>query len=183
MQLEQNLEHFRSRGLEVCAISPDTVDILNNFSNRAGVGIPLLADSEARTIADFGILRSTWTGKPGNLPNPGTFVVDREGVVTYKDFKEKIHERINLDDMLVTRLGGDPMGEGFSAETEHLTLTVRSASRTVYAANVFTLLFDIAFKPDMHIYTPEVGEGYIPVAVALEETDLYAIRDAEYRQH
>ena len=58
MELQDQLEELRSRGLGVAAISYDSEEVLADFSQRRGITFPLLADEGSKVITDFGILNT-----------------------------------------------------------------------------------------------------------------------------
>ena len=88
MELESEKERLRAKGLGVCAISYDSPEILAAFSKRLGITIPLLSDVNSQIIKSFGILNTNYPkGHMGfGVPFPGTYIVDENGVVTYKEF-------------------------------------------------------------------------------------------------
>ena len=71
----------------VASISYDSVAVLKNFADRAGIHFPMLADPDSKIIRSFGILNES-VPKDNfvyGVPHPGTYVVDENGVVTFKD--------------------------------------------------------------------------------------------------
>ena len=58
MELQDQLEELRARGLGVAAISYDSEEVLADFSERRGITFPLLADEGSKVITDFGILNT-----------------------------------------------------------------------------------------------------------------------------
>ena len=75
--------------MNVAAISYDPVRILADFAARRGITFPLLSDAGSATIKRYGILNTTIDPKNElyGYPFPGTFIVDRNGVVTSRVFE------------------------------------------------------------------------------------------------
>ena len=59
MQLERSRDQFVKKGLGVVAISYDSRQVLQNFSNRVKIGFPLFSDEGSAVIRAFGILNTT----------------------------------------------------------------------------------------------------------------------------
>jgi thioredoxin-dependent peroxiredoxin len=73
-----DISEFESLDAQVVAISPQSVDSHDQFSeDQGGFGFPLLADVDKEVGRRYGILG------PVGFYRRSTFVVDREGVVRY----------------------------------------------------------------------------------------------------
>jgi peroxiredoxin len=58
------------------------------------VTFPLLSDTDSRTIDAYAVRNLDVAGKRiDGIPHPGTFIVDREGVIRAKLFHEGYKER------------------------------------------------------------------------------------------
>ncbi len=69
-------------------ISYDDTTALKRFSDQAKLSFPLLSDPESRTIEAYHIRNEAAKGKAEGVPDPGTFILDREGVIRAKLFLE-----------------------------------------------------------------------------------------------
>ena len=67
--------------------------MLKKFSDGAKITFPLLSDPESKTIDAYHIRNEAAKGRAEGVPNPGTFVVDREGVIRAKLFLEGYRDR------------------------------------------------------------------------------------------
>ena len=63
MELQKYWQEFRKQGLGFCAISYDSVAILDDFAQRHGITLTMLSDPESKIIKSFGILNTE--GEPG----------------------------------------------------------------------------------------------------------------------
>ncbi len=97
------------------------------------------------------------------IPYPGTFILDRAGVVTQKYFEKDFRQRYTASEILVRQYGGAAGAAGRSIETKHLQLTTSASLSTVHWGQRLALVADIELKPGMHVYAPGV-QGYIPIA-------------------
>jgi peroxiredoxin len=86
VKLQADLKKFEEAGTQVIAISYDPVEVLSKFADEKKITFPLLSDAESKTIKAFGILNVDAKGKAEGVPNPGTFVIDKEGVIRAKLF-------------------------------------------------------------------------------------------------
>jgi len=73
----QDLTEFTDLGATLWAISPQSVQSHDGFSDRHGFGFPLLADEGKATFKAYGCLG------PLGFPRRSVFVVDGEGIVRY----------------------------------------------------------------------------------------------------
>jgi peroxiredoxin len=82
------------------AISYDDVKTLASFADKKHIDFPLLSDPGSKTIDAYGILDAEAKGPGKGIPHPGTFIIDKDGVVRAKLFKEGYKERSSTADML-----------------------------------------------------------------------------------
>jgi peroxiredoxin len=64
------------------------------------VAFPLLSDPGSKTIRAYGILNAEAKGRTEGIPYPGTFVIDKTGVIRAKLFLDGYRERHDLDALL-----------------------------------------------------------------------------------
>jgi peroxiredoxin len=93
VQLQRDLKSIEGAGVQVVGISYDSPEVLKRFSDRANIAFPLLSDPESKTIDAYHIRNEAAKGKAVGVPNPGTFILDQEGVIRAKLFLEGYRER------------------------------------------------------------------------------------------
>src|SRR5258708_25157537 len=104
--MEQSLPEIRKRGLGVAAISYDSPAILKNFADRRQITFPLLSDPESKIIRAYGILNEEAPKGPFyGIPHPGTYILNRQGVVVAKYFEDDYTQRYTASDILVNQFG------------------------------------------------------------------------------
>ena len=67
-------------------ISYDDPTALKRFSDQARISFPLLSDPDSETIEAYHIRNEAAKGKAEGVPDPGTFILDRDGVIRAKLF-------------------------------------------------------------------------------------------------
>ena len=72
-----DLAQFTELGATLWAISPQSVESHDGFSERQSFDFPLLADQDKATFRAYGCLG------PLGFPRRSVFVIDRDGVVRY----------------------------------------------------------------------------------------------------
>ncbi len=87
VQLQENLAAIKATGTQVAGVSYDSVEVLRDFAESAAVSFPLLSDEGSQTIRDFGIHFRD------GLPHPGTYLIDRNGIVRAKLFLDGYRQR------------------------------------------------------------------------------------------
>jgi peroxiredoxin len=93
VQLQRNLKSIEAEGIQLVGISYDDTKVLKTFSNRMKIVFPLLSDPGSKTIDAYHIRNEAARGKAEGVPNPGTFILDREGIIRAKLFLEGYRER------------------------------------------------------------------------------------------
>jgi peroxiredoxin Q/BCP len=91
--LQRDLKSIEDAGVEVLGISYDSPEALKRFSDKAKITFPLMSDPGSKTIDAYHIRNEAARGKAEGVPNPGTFILDREGVTRAKLFLEGYRQR------------------------------------------------------------------------------------------
>jgi len=94
VQLQAEIDNLHQAGIEVIGISPDEVDKLKTFTDDEQITFPLLSDAGSETINAFEIQFQR------GLPHPGTFVIDKQGVIRAKLFRDGYRERHDVQELL-----------------------------------------------------------------------------------
>jgi hypothetical protein len=185
---------YEKKGINVAALSYDSVEIVRTFSDRVGIGFPLLADPDYRIIDSFGIVN---TSVPADSPYfgfayAGYYLIDVDGVVTAKFFNDLNADRTTSASILVREFDGEGDGRQGEAKTPHLTLNWSASNLTLHPGERGALVIEVELESGMHLYAPgdhqylavdwqmkEVGgaEFLEPVFPAAETKHLPAIQE------
>jgi peroxiredoxin len=95
--LQRDLKSIEEAGVQVVGISYDAPAVLKRFSDKAKITFPLLSDPDSKTIEDYHILNVAAKGKAEGVPYPGTFILDKKGVIRAKVFLEGYRDRHTTD--------------------------------------------------------------------------------------
>lgn len=177
----------------MAAISYDSIEILADFSKRHGITYPLLSDLDSATIKRYGILNTVALEALGpdaqdptvaadvrvyatvlqpseryrGIPFPGTFIVDRNGLVTSRFFEDFYRERRTVANMMLTLgEGAGAAVQGTRVSTRHLDIRVYPSDANVSVGNRVSLVLDIAPRRGIHVYAPG-AEGYRVITLTI----------------
>ena len=169
------MPELRSKGLAVAVITYDSMAILADFSRRRGITFPLLSDQGSATIKSYGLLNTTVDAASTNygIPFPGTFLVNRQGVVTARFFEEAYQERNTVASILL-KLGYP--GHEIDVQrisTEHVEVTTYLSDQVVAPGTLFSIVVDVTPRPGMHVYAPG-QHSYKVIALRLDAQPLPA---------
>ena len=166
----------------LAAISYDPVAVLADFSVRRGITFPLLSDPGSETIKRYGILNTTVDAKNPlyGYPFPGTFIVDRQGVVMSRFFEEAYQERDTVSSILV-RLGQHIAVDAAKIAGAHVTVTSYATDKVAAQGTHFSLVLDVTPGPRVHVYAPGARD-YRPVAINVEPKPGLVLKAPHYPQ-
>ena len=152
MELQRRYDAIRTRGLGLVAISYDAPETLKKFAASRGITFPLVSDPGSAIIRAYGILNET--EKPGTrgygIPHPGTFIVDRNGVVLSRFFEAPYQERYTVATMLPS-LG--EAGPGLTT-TPHVSVAARLSEAVASPGQRLSIVVDVTPSRGMHVYAP-----------------------------
>lgn len=146
---------------------------LRDFSERVGIGFPLLADPRSRLIERFDILNDR-SVEPDNpyfgFAYAGCYLIDKNGVVREKFFNEKNNDRYTSASILVHKFDAEADSRQGRAETKHLTLTWSASNAGLRPGQRAALVLEAELKPTMHVYAPG-DHRYISVKWTVNEVE------------
>src|SRR6266478_6652634 len=164
----------------LAAISYDPESVLADFSARRGITFPLLSDPGSETIKRYGILNTTVDSNSPlyGYPFPGTFIVDRQGVVTSRVFEEAYQERDTVSSILV-RLGQQIGVHATKIAGAHVTVTSYATDDVAAQGTHFSLVLDVTPGPRVHVYAPGASD-YKPVAISVQPQPGLVLKAPQY---
>jgi len=182
IEMQGRLPELAAQGLGLAAITYDSPAILADFARRQNISFPLLSDPGSATIRQYGILNTTVDPASSNygIPFPGTFLVDRQGIVTARFFEEAYQERTTVSNILL-QLGSQPGATTAASriETNHLVATAYASDPVVAPGTLFSLVVDVEPKPRMHLYAPG-AQSYRVIDLQLAPNPLLVTRPMRY---
>ena len=97
---EKHLNEFHQRGVEVVAISADESADLQKFCQSKGYTFPLLSDTKAETIRQYGVLHPKGGADGRDIARPAEFLVDAAGTVRWVNLTDDIRVRARPEAVL-----------------------------------------------------------------------------------
>ncbi len=180
-ELQTQAMALKQRGIEIAAVSYDSVAVLADFSKRRGVTFPLLSDPGSATIKRYGILNTTIPEtdvRSYGIPFPGTFMLDAHGVVTSRFFEQAYQERTTARSILA-RLGDKLDVPATRLTSPQIEITSFTTDAVVAPGTHFSVVLDIQPAKGVHIYAPSVRE-YRPMTLSMHSQPGVVLRDAMY---
>ena len=93
VQLQCDLKSIEDAGIQLVGISYDEPAALKRFADQMKISFPLLSDPGSKMIDAYHIRNEAAKGRAEGVPNPGTFILDRDGIIRAKLFLEGYRER------------------------------------------------------------------------------------------
>jgi peroxiredoxin len=184
IELQSRLPELKSKGLGLAVITYDSPAVLADFAKRRNITFPLLSDPASHAIKTFGILNTTVDQKSTNfgIPFPGTFIVNRAGIVMARFFEDAYQERTTVSNILL-KLGENRAGVNAQRiATDHLDAVTYATDEVVAPGSLFSLVVDIRPRAGMHLYAPG-AKDYRVVSLRLESNPLLVRRPIAYPPH
>jgi hypothetical protein len=158
VELQSRYADIQARGLGLVAITYDSVETLQTFSEARGIAFPILSDAGSVVIQEYDLLNREMQPETRffGVPYPGTFILDTEGRVTLRFFEQAFQERFTVSSIMVA-LGDVVDGTDRNATrltTDHLEALIYATDGTVAPGNRFSLVVDVTPKDGMHVYAP-----------------------------
>jgi hypothetical protein len=155
VELQGRYDEIRKQGLGLIAISYDSPETLKKFADSRGITFPLISDSGSAIIRRYGILNEQQDPSTPSygIPHPGTFIVDRQGVVTARFFEDVYQERYTVAAILAAQ-GADPGGVSVTAQTNHLSMRASITDESVAPGKRLSVVIVVTPRPGMHVYAP-----------------------------
>ncbi len=180
MELQGRVADVQKAGLGLASITYDPAAVLAEFAARRGITFPLLSDAGSATIKQYGILNTTVpeTNPVYGYPFPGTFVVDRQGVVTSRIFEDTYQERDTLASVLV-RLGRKVTAPATKTSAPHLEVTSFLTDQVAAPGTHFSVVLDVKPGRRIHVYAPGVRD-YKPIALTVQPQPGLIITPLQY---
>jgi peroxiredoxin len=93
-----SLSRLNAAKAQVFGISVDTFFTLKAFHDQQQLTFPLLSDFNKQAIRDYGVFQEDMIGLKG-IAKRAVFVVDKDGVVRYREVLEDARNEPNYDKM------------------------------------------------------------------------------------
>lgn len=155
MELQGRYNEIRQQGLGLIAVSYDPPQTLKNFADSRGITFPLVADPGSAIIRRYSLLNEQQDPSTRfyGIPHPGTFIVDRNGVVTGRFFEDAYQERYTTATILAAQ-GVTPTGAAVTHRTNHVTVSASITDAAVAPGARISVVTEVTPSRSMHLYAP-----------------------------
>lgn len=140
----------------------------------------MVSDPGSAIIKRFGLLNQQQDPKSPSygVPHPGTFIVDRGGVVQSRFFEDAYQERYTAATILAAR-GVAPHGAPVTIETSHLTVRASITDTTVAPGERLSIIAEVSPRPSMHVYAPGT-HSYRVVRLVIDPQPWLRVHETTY---
>lgn len=94
------MSEYGKRGIQVVAVSVDSVEINQTFSKKQGFTFPLLSDPKAEVIRRYDLLHPGAGPEGHDIARPAEFLIDSTGTVRWVNLTENFRIRARGDQTL-----------------------------------------------------------------------------------
>src|SRR5262245_48595162 len=148
-----------------------------------GITYPLLSDEGSRTMRGLGLINdrvqedhAVYGIQPNprhsNLPYPGAFVLDRDGVVKQKRFYESYRERDTGTGLVPQALGiGKEPSAPVVASDGPVTVRAWLDSPTYVFFQRLMLTVEVSTATGFHVHGQPVRDGLTPLSIEIDALD------------
>ena len=102
VQLAKISDQFKDVGVNIAAMTYDSVEMLKSVEEDEGIEFTLLKDTDISHVNALGILNEDY--EPGSraygVPHPGIFIITPDGVIRAKFAEEGFRDRPDFDNVL-----------------------------------------------------------------------------------
>ena len=102
MQLIEISDQFEAMGLNVAAMTYDSVEMLKTVEEDQGIEFTLLHDEGITHVNALGILNEDYEpdSRAYGVPHPGIFLISPDGIIRYKFAEEGYRTRPDFSNVL-----------------------------------------------------------------------------------
>ena len=102
MQLIEVSDQFEAMGVNIAAMTYDSVEMLKSVEEDEGIDFALLRDADITHVNALGILNEDYEpdSRAYGVPHPGIFLITPDGVIQYKFAEEGYRIRPDFDNVL-----------------------------------------------------------------------------------
>jgi peroxiredoxin len=161
VDLEGSQKAFAAKGINVAAVSYDSVAILADFAKHRSITYPLLSDTSSSLIDAFGIRNPEGTGMEAGIPYPGYYLIGRDGVIQRRFFETAYVNRLTASNLYSNLFGSFAIPTPSKAldATPHVAISTIQSDAEVTPGAVVRLAVVIKPGLDTHIYAPGRGKA------------------------
>lgn len=97
---EEQLGQFKSRGVQIVAISVDPAPITRDLCQKQGYTYTFLSDEKLDAIRSFDLLHHEGGPNGSDIARPGEFLIDATGTIRWVNLTEDLRVRARPEQIL-----------------------------------------------------------------------------------
>jgi peroxiredoxin len=97
---EEQLDQFKSRGVQIVAISVDPAPITRDLCQKQGYTYTFLSDEKLDVIRSFDLLHDEGGPHGSDIARPGEFLIDSTGTIRWVNLTEDLRVRARPEQIL-----------------------------------------------------------------------------------
>ena len=98
--LQLRIDDFKKLGAELLGVVVDPVAQNAEVVEQLGLSYRILSDPEMRVIDAYDLRHEGGGGETGNIARSATFVIDKNGVVRWRDLTDNYRSRPRAEDIV-----------------------------------------------------------------------------------
>jgi peroxiredoxin len=194
VELQDAWRNLQQAGVAIFAISYDSVAVLAAFAEKRSITYPLLSDEASHAIRELGLLNEKHLveqhafygiqtrDEQRGVAYPGTFVLDKQGIVVRKLFEQSYRVRPTTrmfeEYAAGTSVAPPPAG---APVVEDAALQVRAwtDAPTYRPYQQVRLHVELAMPDELHVFAAPAPDGYTPLSLHVEPLEGLQVQPAE----
>jgi peroxiredoxin len=194
VELQAARSDFERAGVTLFAISYDPVPILAAFAEQHGISFRLLSDEGSVVIRRLGLLNEHQDAQNAayglsvrddrrGVPYPGTFVLDRDGVITAKHFEQSFRARPTAAMMREWAPGLQPLPPATVVQASArpgLEAQAWTDAPTYRPYQQLRLHVQLDMPDGSHVCGQPTPDGYTPLSLEIQPMEGLTIEPVEF---
>jgi hypothetical protein len=163
---------LEGNGLRIAAISYDSGEVLHAFTQKHGIGFPLLSDRDSAVIRNFGIFNTNIA--PGlrahGVPHPVDYLVASDGTLISKYFVPNYQHRVTSSQVVLREFGA--AGEGAVSVTLRsgaLTVEIGLSAAKAFAGQEIGFFAKFTLDHGWHVYGTPLPPAYRATSIDFDD--------------
>lgn len=183
IDFESSRKNFEAKGIRIVSVTYDSPEVLRLFARRKNIEFELLSDPDSKLIDAFGVRNLEVTGSQVGIAIPNYYLITPDGVIRNRWEESTLENRVTANYFYETLYGAGTAVPAARATTHAPHLNVILTQSDAHSAPGARVRLAVQLEPDQftHLYAPGAeANGYRPVKLTLDSSDLYSSIPAEY---
>jgi hypothetical protein len=163
---------LEKNGIRIAAVSYDSQETLKGFSDKHGIGFPLLSDRDSSVIRRFEIFNTNIAPdlRAYGVPHPVEYLVAPDGTIIRKYFVANYQHRISGSSVVLREFGG--VGEDAPVtilRSGALTVEIGLSGARAFAGQEIGFFAKFQLEPGWHVYGTPLPDPYTATSITFDD--------------